>query len=149
MIKYSLVMRGEPRHPERPKKAYASAQSEKLVEFDELVEHILSHGCAYSKGDFFAVVKLLAEGAREMLLDGKQVSLDDLGKFSITLGCEGAESMEQFNPKEHIKEVRTNWTPSPQFKNLRNSVTFEETVNRRVQKEMKRAMKSGDESIEL
>lgn len=142
-------MRGEPRHPERPKKAYASAQSEKTVEIKEFAEYIVSHGSAYGVGDIIGVANIIAETAKELLLDGKSVSLGDLGKFSITLGCEGAESMEQFNPEEHIKEVRINWTPSPTFKNLRYSATFEETTNRRVQKEMKRAMKSGDENNEL
>ena len=136
MIKYSLVMRGEPRHPERPKRAFASAQCIKTLSLEELVRHIKNHGCAYSTGDFIAITKMLAEATAEMLKEGYQVELDDLGKFYITLGCKGAESMEAFLPEQHIKEVRVHWTPGEAFDNMRPKVEFKENLNRRTERKV-------------
>ena len=149
MIKYSLVMRGEPRNPERPKRAFASAQCLKTLTLEELAKHIKNHGCAYSTGDFIAITKMLAEATAEMLKEGYQVELDELGRFYITLGCEGAESMEAFQPEEHIKEVRVHWAPGEAFDNMRQGAKFEENLKRRLERRLLRAERKGETLLEL
>ncbi len=149
MIKYSLVMRGEPRHPERPKRAFASAQCIKTLSLEEVARHIRAHGCAYSTGDFIAITKMLAEATAKLLKEGYQVELDDLGKFYITLGCEGVESMEAFQPDRHIKEVRVNWAPGEAFGNMREGVNFEESLKRHTERKLLRAERNGDSILEL
>ena len=119
MIKYSLVMRGKPGNPEAPKQVFASAQSVKKMSLEEVAKYIKQHGCAYSVGDFLAIADMLAQATADLLKDGYRVELDELGEFYVTLGCEGAESMDDFRPDEHIKEVRVHWTPSDAFKDLR------------------------------
>lgn len=146
MIKYSLVLRGEPRYPERGKKVFASAQCIKVIKLEELARHITSHGCVYGVGDFMAVVSKLAEAVAEKLKEGYQVDLAELGKFFVTLGCEGVEDANLFDPDIHIKELRPHWKPSKSFKNLRRGVNFEENINRRAEHqslmETKRSLKS-------
>ena len=142
-------MRGEPGHPDRPKKAFASAQCIKKLTLEELAKNIRLHGCAYSVGDFIAITKMLAEATTRMLKEGYRVELDELGTFYITLGCEGAESMEDFHPDKHIKELRVNWTPGEAFDNLREEVTFEETLNRRTERKLLRAERKGESTLEL
>lgn len=149
MIKYSLVKRRDPRHPEHPQKYYASAQSMKTLPLEELAKHIRFHGCAYREGDFIAITKMLAEATTKMLKEGYRVQLDELGTFYLTLGCEGAESREAFSPKEHIKEVRVNWVPGEAFKHMRQGVTFEENLDRRTELKLLRAERRGDSKVEL
>ena len=149
MIKYSLVERRDPRHPEQPQKIYASAQSMKTLTLEELAKYIRFHGCAYKEGDFIAITKMLAEAATQMLKEGYRVELDELGTFYLTLGCEGAESREDFNPDKHIKEVRVNWVPGEAFKNLREDITFEETVDRRTERKLLRAERNEESKVEL
>ena len=149
MLKYSLVMRGEPMHPERPKKVYASAQCIQTLSLEELARHIQSHGCVYSTADFVAVAKMLAEATARMLQDGYRVELDELGTFYPTLGCEGAESREAFQPGKHIKEVRVNWKPGKRFKNLREGIQLEENMARRTEQKLLSTERKGKSKMEL
>ena len=149
MIKYSLVMRGKPGNPEAPKQVFASAQSAKKMSLEEVDKNIKQHGCAYSVGDFLAIANMLAQATADLLKDGYRVELDELGEFYVTLGCEGAESMDDFRPDEHIKEVRVHWTPSDAFKDLRQGATFEETLDRRTERKLLKAERKGESTLEL
>ena len=140
-MKYSLVRRGDPRNAKSKKKVYASAQSRKVLSLEQVAESITSHGCVYNTGDFKAVVNMLAEAVREKLRDGYQVELDELGKFYVTLDCEGAESAEAFNPTENIRDLRIHWRPSTLFAHMREGITFEENVDRRTQRRLLREHK--------
>lgn len=149
-MKYTLVMRGHPRYPERGKKAYASAQYEKTLSIDELIESILLHGSAFRKGDYKAVVSTLAEAMAEKMAEGYKIDLAELGQFYPTLDCIGAESMKAFDPDKHIKAVRVHWEPGEDFKDLKQKTTFREDLTRKMQREVlkaerKQALPSSDE----
>ena len=149
MIKYSLVERKDPRQPERQTKVYASAQSMKTISLEDLAKNIRFHGCAYKEGDFVAITKMMAEAVAKMLKEGYRVELDDLGTFYLTLGCEGAESREAFDPDKHIKKVRVNWAPGEAFKDIREDITFEEALDRRTERKLLRAERKGEDKLEL
>ena len=134
-MKYTLVMRGHPRYPERGKKAYACAQYEKTLSIDELLDYITLHGSAFRKGDYKAVISTIAEAMAEKMAEGYKIDLAEMGKFSPTLECEGADTMDDFNPDKHIKAVNVNWEPGDDFKNLKRKTTFREDLTRRMQKE--------------
>ena len=140
-MKYSLVRRGDPRNAKSKKRVYASAQSHRVLSLEEVAESIAAHGCVYNTGDFKAVVNMLAEAVREKLRDGYQVELDELGKFFVTLDCEGAESAEAFEPSVHIRDLRIHWRPSTLFAHMRKGVTFEESADRRTQRRLLREAK--------
>ena len=142
-------MRGKPGNPEAPKQVFASAQSVKKMSLEEVAKYIKQHGCAYSVGDFLAIANILAQATADLLKDGYRVELDELGEFYVTLGCEGAESMDDFRPDEHIKEVRVHWTPSDAFKDLRQGATFEETLDRRTERKLLKAERKGESTLEL
>ena len=133
-MKYSLVLRGDPRQPEKGKKVFASAQSREVIDLETLAKHIKRHGCVYSVGDFQAITTILADAVAEQLRDGNQVELGKLGKFFVTLDCEGAESFEDFDPKHNIRSLRPHWAPSKEFKRLREGVHFEQNVDRKTEK---------------
>ena len=134
-MKYTLVMRGHPRYPERGKKAYACAQYEKTLSIDELLDFITLHESAFRKGDYKAVISTIAETMAEKMAEGYKIDLAEMGKFYPTLECEGADTMDDFNPDKHIKAVNVNWEPGDDFKNLKRKTTFREDLTRRMQKE--------------
>ena len=74
-MKYTLVMRGHPRYPERGKKAYACAQYEKTLSIDELLDYISLHGSAFRKGDYKAVISTIAEAMAEKMAEGYKIDL--------------------------------------------------------------------------
>ncbi len=134
-MKYTLVMRGNPRYPERSKKAYACAQYEKTLSIDELLDYIVLHGSALRKGDYKAVISTIAEAMADKMAEGYKIDLAEMGKFYPTLECEGAETMSEFNPDKHIKAIRVHWEPGADFKDLKQKATFREDLARRLQRE--------------
>ena len=138
-MKYTLVKRGHPRYPERGKKVYACAQYEKTLSIDELLDYIILHGSAFRKGDYKAVISTIAEAMAEKMAEGYKIDLAEMGKFYPTLECEGAETMDNFNPDKHIKAVHVNWEPGDDFKDLKRKTTFREDLTRRMQKETLKA----------
>lgn len=149
MIKYSLVMRGKPGKPEEPKQVFASAQSIKKMSLEEVAKYIKQHGCAYNVGDFLAMTDMLAQATADLLKEGYRIDLGELGEFYVTLGCEGAENRDDFNPDKHIKELRVHWTPGETFKDLRQGATFEENLDRRTELKLLRAERKGEAALEL
>lgn len=135
-MNYSLVMRGNPRYPEKGQKAFACAQYTKVLSLDELIQYIQLHGSCFRPGDYKAVVSNLAEAMAEKLAEGYKIDLEELGKFYPTLDCEGAATMKAFDPDKHIKDIRVNWEASESFKRLREKATFQEVLNRRLHKRL-------------
>ena len=128
-------MRGNPRYPERSKKAYACAQYEKTLSVDELIDHIMLHGSSYRKGDYKAVISTLAEAMAELMAEGYRIDLAEIGSFYPTLDCKGADTMADFDPDKHIKAVHVNWEPGDGFKDLKQRIVFRKDFTRRMQKE--------------
>lgn len=148
-MQYSLVMRGNPRYPERGQKVYASAQCTKTLSLNEFIDSIMQHGSSYSRGDYKAIISRVAEELAEKLRDGYRVDLEELGRFYPTLDCKGADSFEAFNPDVHIKEIRANWHPSKEFEHLRQQATFQQNINRRDEHKLLMATKRGDATVHL
>ena len=137
-MEYSLVLRGNPRYPEKGKKVFASAQTHQVVKLDALAEHIKQHGTIYNESVIKGVVLELVDAIKEQLREGNQVELDKLGRFFVTLDCEGADTVEDFDPNTHITGLRPHWKPSKEFMNLRQNVEFSQTLDRRTQRKMLR-----------
>ena len=133
-MKYTLVKRGHPRYPERGNKVYACAQYEKTLSMNEFLDRIFYHGSSLKRGDYKAVISIVAEAMVELMAEGYKIDLEELGKFYPTLECEGAETMDNFNPNKHIKAVHVNWEPGEDFKNLKQKTIFREDLTRRMQK---------------
>ena len=138
-MKYTLVKRGHPRYPERGKKVYACAQYEKTLSIDELLDYIILHGSAFRKGDYKAVISTIAEAMADKMAEGYKIDLAEMGRYYPTLVCEGAETIDDFNPGKNIKAVNVNWEPGEDFKNLKQKTIFREDLTRRMQKEALKA----------
>lgn len=149
MVNISVAGKRNPQEKNDPYKYYASPQVTENVSMDEFCRHIASHGSVYSRADVQSVLAQAVDCIREMLLDGKQVSLGDLGAFRIGLKSKGAITAEDFNPSIHVKSVHVNWTPGVQFRNLKGDVTWNVVANRRAQGLLLKAIAKGETTVDL
>ena len=149
MIDYSVSARPNPREKNTPPRYYASPQVSDNVSMNEFCRHIASHGSVYSRADVQSVLSQAVDCLREMLLDGKQVSLGDLGSFRIGLSSMGTATPEDFNPLHHIKSVHVNWSPGIEFLTLQGSTEWNLVANRRAQRLLLKAIANGDSTVNL
>ncbi len=149
MINYSIGMKPNPTDQSAPKKAYAYAQYTDSMDINDFAEHIASHGSVYARADIAAVLTLAVDCMREQLLCGMQISLGDLGKFYVSLQSEGADSIAEFNSATHIKDVLVKWSPGSRFCNLHSEAMFNLVPSRKMAAALLKAIKAGDESMDL
>ena len=149
MVDYSVTGRPNPQEKGTPYKYYASPQVSDNVSMAEFCKHIATHGSVYSRADVQSVLAQAVDCLREMLLDGKQVSLGDLGSFKIGLSSKGTLTPEEFNPTHHIRSVHVNWSPGIQFKNLQGDIQWNHVANRRAQRLLLKAITNGETTVDL
>ena len=85
---------------------------------------------------------------REMLLEGKKIRLGDLGDFSLLLGSKGAESADKFTA-QNINQVKVQWEPGKEFKNLLDDAEFNLVASRSAQAAVLKAIKEGKTNVDL
>lgn len=143
-IKYSLSPRTVvPGDPDSPKKIFASAQYNELVDLNTFARHIQEHGSPFTRDVIIGVLTAAVDCLREQLLEGNKVSFGDLGSFYVTLRSAGVKNAIDFDPRAHIKSVGVNWEPSVYFDDLKNdpNIKWEFTITRKEMTEAKHASK--------
>ena len=105
------------------KRTYGTAVSSETIDLSQFARHIASHGSVYKRSDIQAVITEAVDCLREILLDGKNVQLGELGIFSIGLKTRGANSPAEFT-SDNITGIHVNWTPGKEFRNLRKDAEF-------------------------
>ena len=97
-IPYSLGARvANPNEEETEKKIYAVAQERGTMGIDELAEHMAEHTSSFSQGEIAGIIMDAVKCTIEHLKQGYAVELGRLGKFHVTISCDGAENAEDFN----------------------------------------------------
>lgn len=146
-IKYSLSAAKNPLNPELPKKIYARAQYNELVDLPALARHIQEHGSPFTRDVIQGVLSAAVDCLREQLVSGNKVDFGDLGSFYVSLSSEGVAKAEDFNPRTHVKSVNVNWSPSVYFENLKDDpdLKWEFVITR---KEMDEARKLSKEEAD-
>ena len=79
---------------------YARPVIEETFDIEKLAKHMSNHNTPYSSGVIKGVLADMVSCTKELILDGKNVKLDDLAIFSVGIGCrllagqqrEGAEA---------------------------------------------------------
>ncbi len=145
MINYSVALRANPSDRTAPKKAYARVQLNRTLTLDQFAEHIATHGSKYDRGDIYAVLVTAGRCLRELVLQGNKVSLGDLGAFSPTIQCNGAESLESFTAS-HIKGLTLVWDKPANMENMRLEAQFQQVSSRAAQAAALKAEKEGKNS---
>ena len=148
-INYSINLRANPQNDEDPMKAYAQAQYDEKMTLDEFAKHISTHGAVYSRADIHAILLLMVDCMRELLLEGKRIELGELGTFSVVLSSIGADSKEEFNSAVNITKVAAHWTKGKEFRNMLKDAKFEYVGTRKNQAAVKKAMRQGLKTVEL
>ena len=85
---------------------------------------------------------------REMLLEGKKIRLGDLGDFSLLLGSKGAETADKFTA-QNINQVKVQWEPGKEFKNLIDAAEFNLVASRSAQAAVLKAIREGKTNVDL
>ena len=94
--KYRKVMRTPQSGENAGKKLwYATAVSDREMNFEDFVTHISEHNSPYSRGTIHGVLMDTLDCLKELILDGKSVRLGDLGLFSIGMSSHGEVSRDK------------------------------------------------------
>ena len=128
--------------------AFAISQYTDVMTIEKFAKHITSHGSVYSRADISAILYMAVDCMREMLLEGKKIRLGDLGDFSLLLGSKGAETADKFTA-QNITNVKVQWEPGQQFKNLLEDAEFNLVASRSAQSATLKAEKTGKGSVDL
>ena len=131
--KYRKVMR-TPQSGENAGKTlwYATAVSDREMNFEDFVTHISEHNSPYSRGTIHGVLMDTLDCLKELILDGKSVRLSDLGLFSIGMTSRGEETREKVTAASvqgvHLIVRNTkNWS-NAELKKLTKIVAYDEYV---------------------
>lgn len=148
MISYSTFMWKSPLMPDSEEKAYAKNQVNKVLDFDEFVQHISDHNGVFTRGTVKGVVSDTCSCLVEQLLNGNKVQFGELGVFGISITCEPAASLKEFT-EGNIKEVNILFSPGPDFENLRSKAEFNLVTSRAIQVASIRALKENKTSVDF
>ena len=148
MIEYSVFLMTNYLKPEDGAKAYAKNQVREIWDLDKFSKHIASHNAGYSRGMVKAILSDMCDCLIEQLLNGNKIKLGSLGVFSLSLSCEGAESIEKFT-EDNIKSVNINFNPGVDFENLINQAEFKLVASRIAQAATLKAEKAGKGTVDL
>lgn len=89
-------------------KWFAYPVIEETVNLDGLAEHMSNHNSPYSKGMIKGQITDMISCIKELLLEGKNVKIDDLAIFSLGIKNKkgGAATEEEFNVSKNIEGVK-------------------------------------------
>ena len=128
VLKYRKYQRINSHDPEAAPMWYAKAAPDRTVEFEGLVTHMSEHNSPYSRGVINGVLTDMLDCVKELVLDGKNVRLGDLGLFSVGISSKGALTSEMWKVATHLRGVHLKVRNTKTWSNteLRNSCTIEE-----------------------
>ena len=142
-IPYSLGLRlKNPSEKDSEKEIVAYRQERETIDLDLLAKHIKEHGSSFSKGTIYGVLQDAVECIVECLQGGYGVMLNGLGKFGVTLQCQGVDMDEEFSAA-NITGVRVTFNPDSEMVNhLNTNAEFEYVATRAAQAQAKKDEKA-------
>ena len=85
----------------------ARAVADETLDTRALADHMAKHNTPYSQGAIHGVLKDMTSCIKELLLDGKNVKLDDLAIFSVGIvSKKGAASAAEFTLANNVKGLK-------------------------------------------
>lgn len=105
MIRYKLY-RNNNETSKSYGKWYGRAVSEETIDTAALAKHMANHNSPFSAGVVKGILTDAVNCIKELVLDGKNVKLDDLAIFSAGLHTTAADSAADFSAAENIKDVK-------------------------------------------
>lgn len=106
MIKYNLKKNNN-RKSDYYGQYYAYPVIDETIDLDKLAAHMASHNTPFSKGVIRGLLTDMVSCIKELMLEGKNVKINDLAIFSIGIKNDGgAEDSEEFSVSKNIKSVK-------------------------------------------
>lgn len=84
----------------------ARAVADETVDLKALALHMATHNTPYSQGAIHGVLKDMVACIKELLLDGKNVKLDDLAIFGVGIRCKAADTAKEWAVNTHLVGLR-------------------------------------------
>lgn len=86
---------------------YARPVIEETFDIEKLAKHMANHNSPYSSGVIKGVLADMVSCTKELVLDGKNVKLDDLAIFSVgVVSKKGAKSAADFSLANNVKGLK-------------------------------------------
>ena len=126
-FKYSLVERSkDPRNPDSEKQWYATPQSNASLS-GKAMTRAATKNTTTAPIELEAALDLLADFVPEQLLQGHTVTIPGLGYFRLTFKSKGSATVEDFDPREMLYDVRPVFVPDKAFrKRVQDNIVFED-----------------------
>ena len=107
MIRYILKQNGVSTSTSY-KKYYAKPVIEQTMNLQQLAKHMADHNSGFSEAMCLGVITAMIRCIKEMILEGKNVKIDDLALFSCGIKNTpgGAESEDDFTVSKNIRGVK-------------------------------------------
>ena len=107
MIEYDLKRNNNKNNAKAYGKYYAKPHVSETVDLDELADHMHGHNSPFSAGTIKGILIDAVTHIKELLLLGKNVKLDNLAIFYISIKNKvGADTADSFTVAKNIEGVR-------------------------------------------
>jgi predicted histone-like DNA-binding protein len=121
-VKFNIVERGNPAHPETPKKYYPSIQSSGRVTTRELAE-MAAERSTLSTMDMMAAIEGFLAIIPQQLAKGNIVELGDFGSYWLRTACDGAETPDEVRASQ-INSTMPRFNPGKKFKDVLKTIEY-------------------------
>ena len=121
-IKYSVIPRKTPQHPEDPPKYYPSIQSSGKLTLRQLAQRMAAIS-TLSTIDTMAAIEAFLQVVPQELADGNIVDLGDFGSFWLRASATGTEAQEDVNKSQFVS-IKPLFRPGKEFKKVLDTVEF-------------------------
>lgn len=127
MIRYKKYQ-NENAHSQVYQKWFARAVAEETVGIDKLADHMAAHNTPYSKGCIQGVLRDMVDCIKELLIEGKNVKIENLAIFSVGITTRGADTAKGFTPAENILgcTLRCRATGQLRPSTMKNEIQYKE-----------------------
>ena len=107
----------------------AYAQYTDVMDLDKFAEHLVSHGCVYSKADVSAICTMIVSCIRELLLEGYRIQFGDLGTFYVSLKSDGTSTYAEFT-SSNITDVKVKLQLGDDFDDMIDDASFNHVMTK-------------------
>jgi predicted histone-like DNA-binding protein len=121
-VKFNIVERGNPIHPEMPKKYYPSIKSSGRVTARELAV-MAAQRSTLSTMDMMAAIESFLEIIPEQLARGNIVELGDFGSYWLRTTCDGVDTPDDVRAGQ-ITSTLPRFNPGKKFKDALKTIEF-------------------------
>jgi predicted histone-like DNA-binding protein len=119
MIEYDLKKNNNKKNEKAYGKYYAKPHISETVDLDELADHMHGHNSPFSAGTIKGILIDAVTHIKELLLMGKNVKLDNLAIFYISIKNKmGAENADDFTVSKNIEGVRMKARATGDFRSV-------------------------------